>query len=73
MNRLRIKPLWPITNNGCLFLSEWELRMSNRSIVYVDGFNLYYGAIKHTRGRKWLDLWKFFRRLRPDDDGKEDE
>ena len=39
-----------------------------RSIVYVDGFNLYYGAIKHSAYKcKWLNLEAFFRRLRPDD------
>lgn len=38
-----------------------------RSIVYIDGFNLYYGAI---RGGpfKWLDLQAYFRRLRQADD-----
>jgi 6-hydroxy-3-succinoylpyridine 3-monooxygenase len=36
------------------------------TIVYVDGFNLYYGAL--TRGScKWLDLGKFFSLLRPHD------
>lgn len=37
-----------------------------RSIVYVDGFNLYYGAI---RGGpyKWLNLERYFQLLRPDD------
>ena len=38
-----------------------------RSIVYIDGFNLFFGALKGTRHR-WLDLESFFRRLRPDDD-----
>lgn len=28
-------------------------------IVYVDGFNLYYGALKHSP-YKWLDIHKFF-------------
>jgi len=42
--------------------------MSNRSIIYVDGFNLYYGAVKDTKGKKWLNLEIFFRRLRPHDD-----
>ncbi len=38
-----------------------------RSIVYVDGFNLYYGAI---RGGpcKWLNLQRYFELLRPDDE-----
>ena len=37
------------------------------SIIYVDGFNLYYGAVKDTR-YKLLDLELLFRRLRPGDD-----
>ncbi len=37
-----------------------------RTIVYVDGFNLYYGAVKGTP-HKWLDLAKFFQFLRPHD------
>ena len=38
-----------------------------KSIVYIDGFNLYYGLM---RGGpyKWLNLQKYFERLRPDDD-----
>ena len=40
--------------------------MTQRSIIYVDGFNLYYGAVR--RGpHKWLDLQKYFTMLRPDD------
>lgn len=34
----------------------------NRSIVYIDGFNLYYGALKGTP-HKWLDLERYFRLL----------
>ena len=41
--------------------------MSKRSIVYVDGFNLYYGMVKNTKW-KWLDLQRFFTLLRQDDD-----
>jgi len=41
--------------------------MSRRSIVYLDGFNFYYGAVRGTR-HKWLNLESVFRRLRPDDD-----
>jgi uncharacterized LabA/DUF88 family protein len=33
-----------------------------RTIVYVDGFNLYYGAVKGTPF-KWLDLAALFRRV----------
>jgi hypothetical protein len=36
------------------------------AIVYVDGFNLYYGALKGT-AYKWLDLPALCRRLVPDE------
>ena len=35
--------------------------------VYVDGFNLYYGALNNT-SHKWLDLERLFTRLRNHDD-----
>lgn len=38
-----------------------------RSIVYVDGFNLYYGACRHP-GRRWLDLSALCERLLPNDE-----
>lgn len=38
-----------------------------KSIIYIDGFNLYYGAIKGIPW-KWLDLEKYFTLLRQDDD-----
>lgn len=38
-----------------------------RTIIYIDGFNLYYGAIKGTP-HKWLNLERYFRLLRPADD-----
>jgi 6-hydroxy-3-succinoylpyridine 3-monooxygenase len=37
-----------------------------RSIIYIDGFNFYYGAIKET-DHQWLDLQKYFTLLRQDD------
>jgi uncharacterized LabA/DUF88 family protein len=40
--------------------------MPKPSIVYIDGFNFYYGAIKNTKW-KWLNLEKFFNLLRQDD------
>ena len=40
--------------------------MSKRTIVYVDGFNLYYGALRGSPYR-WLDLQKYFDNIRPDD------
>ena len=41
--------------------------MPPRCMVYVDGFNLYYGAVRNTPF-KWLDLQRFFELLRPHDD-----
>ena len=38
-----------------------------RTHVYIDGFNLYYGALKDTP-YKWLDLQKYFDLLRSSDD-----
>lgn len=37
------------------------------TIVYIDGFNLYYGAVKDSPN-KWLDLDALCRRLLPKDD-----
>ncbi len=37
------------------------------TVVYIDGFNLYYGAVKNTN-YKWLDLEALCRRLLPKDD-----
>lgn len=34
----------------------------NRTFVYIDGFNLYYGAIRHNRAH-WLDLEAFGKAL----------
>lgn len=33
-----------------------------RTITYIDGFNLYYGLLRHTRN-KWLDLFAFSKAL----------
>lgn len=41
--------------------------MKPRSIVYVDGFNLYYGSIKGGPN-KWLNLERYFTLLRQGDD-----
>jgi hypothetical protein len=40
--------------------------MADRTIVYVDGFNLYYGAVRGG-AYKWLNLQRFFSLLRPHD------
>lgn len=41
--------------------------MSILSAVYVDGFNLYYGALRQTPHR-WLDLQKYFTQIRSDEE-----
>lgn len=41
--------------------------MAKRSIIYIDGFNFYYGALKDSP-YKWLNLQTYFERLRQDDD-----
>ena len=41
---------------------------SRRTVVYVDGFNLYYGAVRATPALKWLNIERFCRLLRPHDD-----
>lgn len=41
-----------------------------RTYVYVDGFNLYYGALRGRRGTRWLDLLALSRRLLPHNDVK---
>lgn len=39
-----------------------------RSIVYVDGYNLYYGVLSQNPKWKWLDLYKYFSVLRSDEE-----
>jgi 6-hydroxy-3-succinoylpyridine 3-monooxygenase len=39
----------------------------NRTIVYIDGFNFYYGAVRNTP-HKWLNFDRLFEILRPYDD-----
>jgi 6-hydroxy-3-succinoylpyridine 3-monooxygenase len=41
--------------------------MAKRSIIYIDGFNLYYGALRGGFG-KWLNLQTLFGLIRQDDD-----
>lgn len=41
--------------------------MKPRTIVYIDGLNFYYGAVRGT-SYKWLDLEECFLKLRPGDD-----
>lgn len=42
--------------------------MKKKSIVYVDGFNLFYGFLKNEKNKKWLNLQYYFEKLRTDDD-----
>lgn len=37
--------------------------MPLRTIVYIDGFNLYYGCLKRSPHCRWLDVTKFANRL----------
>jgi 6-hydroxy-3-succinoylpyridine 3-monooxygenase len=48
-------------------LQGQEKEMPKRTMIYVDGLNLYYGALKGTPYR-WLNLQKYFELVRPDDD-----
>lgn len=43
------------------------MNSANRCIIYVDGFNLYHGALKGTV-HKWLDLQHLFELVRPVDE-----
>ncbi|MDE0133772.1 MAG: NYN domain-containing protein [Acidimicrobiaceae bacterium] len=47
-------------------LGSGTLRQDGPTIVYIDGFNLYYGTVKETP-YKWLDLEALCRRLLPRD------
>ena len=44
-----------------------QSKSAPRTFVYIDGFNLYYGALKNTAFR-WLDLEAFCRLLMPKND-----
>ena len=44
-----------------------SIQLTKRSIVYIDGFNFYYGALKSS-SYKWLNIQTYFERLRSDDD-----
>lgn len=39
----------------------------NRTYIYVDAFNLYYGATKNTK-YKWLNIYNLYQRLLPKND-----
>jgi hypothetical protein len=44
------------------------LSSAPRTIIYIDGLNFYYGAVKASPELKWLNLERFCRLLRPHDD-----
>ncbi|MUL38233.1 NYN domain-containing protein [Gloeocapsopsis dulcis] len=56
----------PIRKRQALLLGRLSA-LAKRSIVYIDGFNFYYGAVKDTPN-KWLNLQNYFELLRQDDD-----
>jgi 6-hydroxy-3-succinoylpyridine 3-monooxygenase len=41
-----------------------------RTVFYIDGLNLYYGAIRPTPAHKWLNIARYCQLLRPHDDIK---
>ena len=43
-------------------------RPKPRTIFYIDGLNLYYGAVRPTPALKWLDIARYCKLLRPHDD-----
>ena len=42
------------------------MEISLRTVVYIDGYNLYYGLLKSSTD-KWLDLYKLFNEFVLDD------
>src|SRR5271166_5397213 len=40
--------------------------LSSRVVVYIDGFNLYYGVLRFSK-EQWLDIERLFKLLRPHD------
>lgn len=43
-------------------------RARKKAMVYVDGFNLYFGILQGSPGLKWLDLQSFLDFLRPNEE-----
>lgn len=52
---------------GWFCSSNHKIQLTKRSVIYIDGFNFYYGALKNSP-YKWLNLQTYFERLRQDDD-----
>lgn len=45
-----------------------DLPPQARTIIYIDGFNLYYGAVRAAPALRWLNLERYCKLLRPNDD-----
>ena len=54
----------PTERFGALAFSWGNAMMKKRTIVYIDGFNLYYGLLRFT-SYKWLDIVAFAKSLLP--------
>ena len=52
----------PTERFGALAFSWGNAMMKKRTIVYIDGFNLYYGLLRFT-SYKWLDIVAFAKSL----------
>ena len=52
---------------GWFCSSNHKIQLTKRSVIYIDGFNFYYGVLKNSP-YKWLNLQTYFERLRQDDD-----
>jgi uncharacterized LabA/DUF88 family protein len=48
-------------------VTEPTIPVRRRAIFYIDGFNLYYGAVRRTK-YKWLDLQAYCQKLHPLDE-----
>lgn len=57
MGKARARPL---RNQGAYFLPRTTMNCTQRVIVYIDGFNFYYGLKKSWKCFYWLDIVGFF-------------
>jgi hypothetical protein len=64
------KPVWAIYMIALFFMVTFPaaVKLRPRAIVYIDGLNLYYGALREQPGVKWLNVERLCRILRPNDD-----
>ena len=51
---------------GWFCSSNHKIQLTKRSVIYIDGFNFYYGVLKNSP-YKWLNLQTYFERLIQDD------